>query len=108
MAQVRAIRQAGFTITGVVVDADYGSNAELRAGLERLGLPYGVALRGEPVCTVVGVPGPKSATAIAQSAPEERMGVRDLGDGHRRSVDRAVLCAARPADEWARRRVVAL
>ena len=27
LAQVRAILQAGFTITGVVVDADYGSNA---------------------------------------------------------------------------------
>jgi SRSO17 transposase len=41
LAQVRAIRRAGFTITAVVVDADYGSNAEFRAGLERLGLPYG-------------------------------------------------------------------
>jgi SRSO17 transposase len=29
LAQVRAIRQAGFAITGVVVDADYGSSAEL-------------------------------------------------------------------------------
>jgi SRSO17 transposase len=52
LAQVRAIRQAGFTITGVVVDADYGSNAEFRAGLERLGLPYGVAIRGEATFTV--------------------------------------------------------
>ena len=37
LAQVRVTLQAGFTITGVVVDADYGSNAEFRAGLERLG-----------------------------------------------------------------------
>ena len=37
--------QAGFTITGVVVDADYGANAAFRAGLERLGLPYGVSSR---------------------------------------------------------------
>src|SRR3970282_831969 len=71
LAQVREILQAGFTITGVVVDADYGSNAECRAGLERLGLSYGVAIRGEAVCAVVGVPGPQSATAIAQSAPED-------------------------------------
>jgi tetratricopeptide (TPR) repeat protein len=71
LAQVRAILQAGFTITGVVVDADYGGNAEFRAGLERLGLSYGVAIRGEAVCAVVGVPGPQSATAIAQSAPED-------------------------------------
>jgi hypothetical protein len=71
LAQVRAILQAGFTITGVVVDAGYGGNAESRAGLERLGLAYGVAIRGEAVCSVVGVPGPQSATAVAQSAPED-------------------------------------
>jgi SRSO17 transposase len=55
LAQVRAILQAGFTITGVVVDADYGSNADFRAGLERLGLAYGVAIRGEAVFTVPDV-----------------------------------------------------
>jgi SRSO17 transposase len=71
LAQVRTILQAGFTITGVVVDADYGSNAQFRAGLERLGLPYGVAIRGELACAVVGVPGTLSATAIAESAPED-------------------------------------
>jgi SRSO17 transposase len=71
LAQVRAILQAGFTLTGVVVDADYGSNARFRAGLERLGLPYGVAIRGDVTCTVVGVPGAQSAAAIAHSAPDE-------------------------------------
>lgn len=71
LAQVRAIRQAGFTITGVVVDADYGSNAAFRAGLERLGLAYGVAVRGEAVFTVVGVDGPPlRATDLAATAPE--------------------------------------
>jgi SRSO17 transposase len=44
LAQVRAVLKAGFTITGVVVDAGYGTNAAFRAGLERLGLPYGVAI----------------------------------------------------------------
>jgi SRSO17 transposase len=71
LAQVRAILQAGFTLTGVVVDADYGSNAQFRAGLERLGLPYGVAIRGEMLCAVVGVPGTQSVAAIAVSAPDE-------------------------------------
>ena len=33
LAQVRTVQQAGFTITGVVVDADYGANAAFRAGL---------------------------------------------------------------------------
>lgn len=38
LAQVRAILKAGFTITGVVVDADDGRNAAFREGLELLGL----------------------------------------------------------------------
>ena len=70
LAQVRAILKAGFTLTGVVVDADYGTNAVFRAGLERLGLPYAVAIRGEATCEVVTVPGAQSAAAIAASAPE--------------------------------------
>jgi SRSO17 transposase len=81
LAQVRAILQAGFTITGVVVDADYGTNAAFRAGLERLGLPYGVAIRGEATFTIVGVPGTQSATAIARSAPEDAWETVTWGTG---------------------------
>jgi SRSO17 transposase len=69
LAQVRTILDAGFTITGVVVDADYGSNAQFRAGLDRLGVAYGVAIRGEAVFAIADVPGPLAATAIADSAP---------------------------------------
>ena len=70
LAQVRAVRRAGFTITGVVVDADYGSNAAFRAGLERLGLAYGVAMRGEAAFALANVPGLHTATALAASAPD--------------------------------------
>jgi len=70
LAQVRTILQAGFTITGVVVDADYGSNATFRAGLERLGLAYGVAIRGEATCTVADAPAPQSAHALADAVPD--------------------------------------
>lgn len=65
------VLQAGFTITGVVVDADYGANAAFRAGLERLGLAYGVAIRGEAVFTIPGVDGTASAIALADSAPDD-------------------------------------
>lgn len=72
LAQVRAILKAGFTITGVVVDADYGRNAAFREGLERLGLAYGVAIRGDLVFTVVDVAGaPLSAADLAASAPPD-------------------------------------
>jgi SRSO17 transposase len=71
LAQVRTVLQAGFTLTGVVVDADYGTNAAFRAGLERLGLAYGVAIRGEAVFTVPDVAGAASAIALADSAPAD-------------------------------------
>jgi SRSO17 transposase len=71
LAQVRTVVQAGFTITGVVVDADYGANAAFRAGLERLGLRYGVAIRGEATFAIAGVAGTQSAIALAASAPDD-------------------------------------
>ena len=72
LAQVRAIQQAGFAITAVVVDADYGTNAAFRAGLERLGLPYGVAIRGEAAFRVPGVTdAPVRAKDLATSAPDD-------------------------------------
>lgn len=71
LAQVRTIVQAGFTLTGVVVDADYGSNATFRAGLERLGLAYGVAIRGEVTFVDGGGAGALSAIALADAAPAD-------------------------------------
>jgi SRSO17 transposase len=81
LAQVRTVLQAGFTITGVVVDADYGANAAFRAGLERLGLSYGVAIRGEATFALAGVPGTQSATALATSAPEDAWASITWGTG---------------------------
>lgn len=66
LAQVRTVLKAGFTVTGVVVDADYGSNAAFRDGLERLGLRYAVAIRG---VATFGIPGARlTATAAAIAA----------------------------------------
>lgn len=105
LAQVRTILEAGFTITGVVVDADYGSNADFRAGLERLGLPYGVAIRGEAVFTVSGVPGTASAIALTDSAPDDAWETVTWGPGTAGPLT-ARFCAlrVRPAggrgDRW--------
>lgn len=46
VAQVRAVRKAGFAIRAVVADADYGSTAAFRTALEREGVRYAVAVRG--------------------------------------------------------------
>ena len=81
LAQVRTVLQAGFTITGVVVDADYGANAAFRTGLERLGLAYGVAIRGEATFAVADGPGPLSAVALADSAPSDAWETVTWGTG---------------------------
>jgi SRSO17 transposase len=46
LAQIRQLLKAGLTFTAIVADADYGANTGFRRGLERLGLRYGVAIRG--------------------------------------------------------------
>src|ERR1019366_9035453 len=70
LAHVRTVLKAGFTVTGVVVDADYGSNAAFRDGLERLGLRYAVAIRGgatfEPTCAGLTA----TAAVIADAASD--------------------------------------
>ena len=99
LAQIRTVLQAGFTITGVVVDADYGANAAFRAGVERLGLAYGVAIRGEAVFTVPGVAGPLSAIALAESAPDDAWETVTWGTGTAGPLT-AQFCAlrVRPTD----------
>jgi SRSO17 transposase len=81
LAQVRTVLQAGFTITGVVVDADYGTTAAFRAGLERLGLPYGVAIRGDVTVAVAGLSGPRSAAALADAVPADAWETVTWGTG---------------------------
>lgn len=103
LAQVRAIQQAGLSITGVVVVADYGTNAAFRAGLERLGLAYGVAIRGEAVSTVSGVDhAPLSAKDLPTSAARRRVGDGNVGGRHGQRA--SVRCACGPptgrGDRW--------
>lgn len=95
LAQVRTILDAGFAITGVVVDADYGSNAEFREALERLGLAYGVSIRREAVFTVPGVTSDAlSAKELAASAPDDAWETVTWGTGTA-GPRRARFCALR-------------
>ena len=63
LSHVRRVRKAGFTITAVVADTDYGSTAAFRRGLEREGLRYGVAIRG---CVRAWQPGAPQAQPVSQ------------------------------------------
>jgi SRSO17 transposase len=68
LAHVRTVLKASFTVTGVVVDADYGSNAAFRDGLERLGLRYAVAIRGVVTFWTAGARRTDTAAGIAAAA----------------------------------------
>ncbi len=65
LAHVRTVRAAGFTFEAVVADAPYGETAQFRAGLERLGVAYVVAVPSSVGARVPGTPAPTSVAAIA-------------------------------------------
>lgn len=71
LAHVRTVLQAGFTLAGVVVDADYGANAPFRRGLERLGVRYGVAIRGDLAMWTPGARRSRRVAAMATALPAD-------------------------------------
>jgi len=81
LAQVRTVLKAGFTVTGVVVDTDYGARAAFRDGLERLGLRYAVAIRGALLFTTAGGPAKQTAAGIADTAAADAWQAVTWGTG---------------------------
>jgi SRSO17 transposase len=67
VAHVRTVRAAGFTLEAVVADAAYGEIAQFRAALERLGVPYVVAVPYFVGARVTGTTSRESLAAIANS-----------------------------------------
>jgi SRSO17 transposase len=65
LTQIRRAMTAGFTITAVVADTDYGSTAAFRRGLEHRGLRYAVAIRG---CVTVWIAGARRALPVSEVA----------------------------------------
>jgi SRSO17 transposase len=70
LSHIRRIVKAGFQLTAVVVDADYGSTAAFRRGLEQMGLRYGVAIRWFLTMWTPGTRRPRTAGEIAAQMPE--------------------------------------
>src|SRR5437773_5445550 len=67
VAHVRTVVAAGFTLEAVVADAAYGEIAQFRATLERLGVPYVVAVPYFVGARVTGTTSRESLAAIANS-----------------------------------------
>lgn len=70
LVHIRHVLKAGFQLTAVVADADYGSNAAFRRGIERLGLRYGVAIRWSLTMWTPGARRTRTAADIAAQIPE--------------------------------------
>jgi SRSO17 transposase len=70
LSHIRRILKAGFQLTAIVVDADYGSTAAFRRGLEQMGLRYGVAIRWFLTMRTPGTARSQTAGEIAAQIPE--------------------------------------
>jgi SRSO17 transposase len=70
LSHVRRVLRAGFQILAVVADADYGSTVGFRRGLDKLGLRYGVAIRGELTMSPADARRRQTAALIAREISE--------------------------------------
>jgi len=105
LAHVRTVRHAGFTVSAVVADADYGRVAAFRRGLERLGLRYAVAIRAELSVWGAGAPKARSVRDLAKQVPERNWQRVCWGQGTKGPLAaRFVALRVRPArsrgDRW--------
>jgi SRSO17 transposase len=81
LAHIRRVLKAGFQLTAVLADADYGSNAAFRRGLERLGLRYGLAIRGALTMWTPRARRARTAAAIAAAIPNREWKRVSWGEG---------------------------
>jgi hypothetical protein len=70
LAHVREVTKAGFAIDAVVADADYGTITAFRTALERIGLRYAVAVRGQLKAWARGATTSRPLEAMGQTLPD--------------------------------------
>ena len=94
---LRQVRAAGFRITAVLADAEFGDNSTLRTVLHRAGLPYALGI-SSTLSAFVGTPRlqPPAARSGRQGRPHTRPRLPRGGDPQ--SV--AVMVAAWPVRAW--------
>jgi SRSO17 transposase len=124
---LRQVRSSGFTVTGVLADAEFGDTGLFRAMLHRLRLPYAVGIsshltvfldvprlvwprasrRGRPRTRprlAAGVLPRSVATVAAAQRSWRRISWRNRRDGRRWTVQ-AMAVRVTPAAEWRHRRL---
>jgi SRSO17 transposase len=105
LAHIRRVLKADFHLMAVVADADYGSNAPFRRGLERLGLRYGLAIRGALTMWTPRARRARPAADIAAALPDAAWQRVTWGEGTKGDLTaRFVALRVRPAksrgDRW--------
>ncbi|MDQ3673625.1 MAG: IS701 family transposase [Gemmatimonadota bacterium] len=104
LAHIRQVLTAGFHLTAVLADADYGSNAAFRRGLERLGVRYGLAIRGALTIWTRGAPTTRTAAAVAADLPDDQWHRVSWGEGTKGPLAaRFAAVRVRPAKSRAER-----
>lgn len=87
LAQVRTVLAAGFTLEAVVADAPYGETAQFRAGLERLGVAYVVAVPYSLGARLPGTIARESLAALANSLARSAWHRIRWGQGTKRPLE---------------------
>lgn len=105
LAHIREIQKAGFTIEAVVADADYGTTTAFRTGLERMGLRYAVAVRGQLHAWAPGATTSCSLAAMGKALPRQAWRKVCWGQGTKgplaaRFVARRVRLRHGRGDRW--------
>jgi SRSO17 transposase len=93
---LRQVRAAGFTITAVVGDAEFGDVTALRATLHRLQLPYALGISSN---LVVFVQRPRQRPPQRHAGPGRPRTRQQLIDGSR-AVAVSAVARALPAAAW--------
>jgi SRSO17 transposase len=105
LSHIRRVRKAGFQLTAVVADADYGSTAAFRRGVEQLGLRYGVAIRWFLTAWAPGASRAQTVAEIAADLPDGAWHHVSWGEGTKGPLAaRFAALRVRPAksrgDRW--------
>jgi SRSO17 transposase len=126
---LRQVRASGFTVTGVLADAEFGDNSVFRGMLHRLRLPYAVGISSH-LTVFLGTPRVLWRTAARRGRPRKhpelafgvqahsvaeiadvphrwrRISWRNRRDGRRWTVQ-CVTLRVTPAGDWRHRRLAA-
>jgi SRSO17 transposase len=95
---LRQVRAAGFTVTAVVGDAEFGDSATLRSTLHRAQLPYALGVSSD-LKVFVGTPALKTPPPLTGKG---RPRTRRLLPPDTHSIEARAWAATQPARQWRR------